>query len=108
LFLILVSCSSSLENSDHQVKEKRLVGTWKENENGCRLYNELIFQENDDMKAKIGKHQWLNGYYKHLKGDLYDIVAPKSRHHQITITIQGNQMKMSAAYIDSSCTMIKQ
>lgn len=108
LFPILVSCTLSSEELEHKQKEQMLTGTWIENKNGCRLYNQMIFLANGNMKAMIGKHQWLDGYYKHLKGDLYDFVVPEPRHHEITLTIHGNQMKMSAAYIDSTCTMIKQ
>ncbi|WP_028778888.1 hypothetical protein [Shimazuella kribbensis] len=105
LFPILAACTL---NSEHEQKEKLLIGTWKETENGCRLYNQLVFQENGDLKAMVGRHQWLDGYYEHLKGDLYDLVVPDPRHHEITLKIQGNQMTMSAAYVDYTCTMIKQ
>ncbi|MCH5586178.1 hypothetical protein MK805_14645 [Shimazuella sp. AN120528] len=107
VFLIIVSCSWNREEAEHQQKEKLLVGWWKETKNGCRLYNQMIFKANGDLKAMVGRHQWLAGYYKHVKANLYDIVVPEPRHHEITIKVQGNQMKMSAAYVDYTCTMIK-
>jgi hypothetical protein len=99
---ILSSCTS---NAEHQKKEQLLIGHWKEDKYACRLYNEMVFQENGQAKFLVGRHQWLEGSYQHLNGVLYDIVAPKGRHHEITIQVQGNQMKMSAAYVDSFCLM---
>jgi hypothetical protein len=63
----------------------------------------MIFLENGKLRAMVGRHQWLDGSFEHIKGDLFNIVAPVSRTHEITIKVQGNKMKMSAAYVDYTC-----